>query len=80
MGHEELGLKLVRRRGRSYSDAAAQLTSTLLEFCKTRRRDRIAMRNTVERTAWEFDWTRLGAAYHQAHDLALARISAESGR
>jgi glycogen(starch) synthase len=77
LGHEELGLKLVRRRGHSYHDAAADLTQKLLDFCRTRRRDRIALRNTVERTAWEFDWSRLGMNYHKAHDLSLERLSAE---
>jgi glycogen(starch) synthase len=80
MGHEELGLQILRRRGRSYQDAAADLAGKLLEFCKTRRRDRIALRNTVERTAWEFDWSRLGTNYHEAHNLALERIEAETGR
>jgi glycogen synthase len=77
LGHEELGLKIVTRRGRGYHDAAAELTSKLMDFCRTRRRDRIALRNTVERTAWEFDWARLGTAYHKAHDLALERITDE---
>jgi glycogen(starch) synthase len=76
-GHGELGLTVLNRRARSYHDAAADLTQKLLEFCKTRRRDRIALRNTVERTAWEFDWARLGTAYHKAHDLALERIGSE---
>ncbi|MEX2218454.1 MAG: glycosyltransferase [Phycisphaerales bacterium] len=78
MGHEELGLLLLRRRGRTYHDAAADLTQKLLDFCKLRRRDRVALRNTVERTAWEFDWGRLAIEYHRAHDLALQRMAAES--
>lgn len=76
-GHEELGLMLVRRRGHTYHEAAGELAQKLLDFCRTRRRDRIALRNTVERTAWEFDWSRLGTNYHKAHDLALERLGAE---
>lgn len=77
LGHEELGLLLVHRRGRGFHASAAELTAKLLEFCRLRRRDRIALRNTVERTAWEFDWSRLIGAYHRAHDLALARFEAD---
>lgn len=79
IGHEELGLTVLRRRGRSYHDAAAELTQKLLYFCQLRRRDRIALRNAVERFSWEFDWTRLAPAYHKAHDLALERQAAEAG-
>ena len=74
MGHEELGLTVLRRRGRGFHDAAADLTRKLLYFCELRRRDRIALRNAVERFSWEFDWTRLAPAYHRAHDLALERL------
>jgi hypothetical protein len=27
----------------------------------------------VERRSWAFDWSHLGLAYHDAHDLALQR-------
>ncbi len=74
IGHEELGLTVLRRRGRGFHDAAADLTQRLLEYCRMRRRDRIALRNAVERFSWEFDWGRLGEAYHRAHDLALERL------
>jgi len=76
LGHEELGLWVLRRRGRSFNDAAADLTQKLLYYCQLRRRDRIALRNAVERLSWEFDWNRLGPAYHKAHDMALERQGA----
>jgi glycogen synthase len=75
-GHEELGLTVLRRRGRTFHDAAADLTRNLVHFCELRRRDRIALRNAVERFSWEFDWTRLAPAYHHAHDMALERLAA----
>ncbi len=68
------GIEVLPRRGRSFSDAAADLTGRLLAFCKLSRRDRVALRNEVERHSWDFDWSRLGTAYHQAHDLALERV------
>jgi glycogen(starch) synthase len=77
VGHEELGVAVIGRRGRSYHDAAAEMTRKLVSYCQLRRRERIALRNAVERSSWEFDWGRLATNYHRAHDLALDRINAE---
>ncbi|MFT3922783.1 MAG: hypothetical protein QM778_09630 [Myxococcales bacterium] len=71
-GHS--GLTVLARRGRGFHEAAADLTRHLLEFCRLTRRDRVNLRNEVERRSWDFDWSRLGHAYHSAHDLALSRI------
>jgi glycogen(starch) synthase len=74
---EEVGLMTLKRRGRSFHDAAGELARYLADFCRMERRDRIALRNEVDRRSWDFDWSRLGKAYHAAHDLALARFSGE---
>ncbi len=71
------GLFVLRRRGRSFHDAAADLARHLLDFCTIDRRGRIAMRNRVEHRSWEFDWSKLARAYDWAHDLAMARVAAE---
>jgi glycogen(starch) synthase len=76
---EKSGLMVLRRRGRGFFDAAADLARYLVEFCKLERRDRIALRNEVDRRSWDFDWSKLGRAYHAAHDLALARFAQETG-
>ncbi len=67
------GLMILKRRGRSFGEAAGDLARHLLEVCKMDRRDRITLRNQVERSSWEFDWSVLGTAYDHAHDLALIR-------
>lgn len=72
--HEQWGVSVLPRRGRSFHDAAADLTQRLLEYCRMTRRERVNLRNEVEKRSWEFDWSRLGHAYHTAHDLALSRI------
>lgn len=74
--HDAWGLTVLPRRGRGFQDAAAELTQRLLNFCRLSRRDRVSLRNEVERRSWDFDWQRLGVAYHTAHDLALERLSA----
>jgi glycogen(starch) synthase len=74
--HESWGLHVLKRRGRSFHEAAHHLSQHLLAYCKMSRRDRIQLRNEVERRAWEFDWGKLGEAYHKAHDLALERVGA----
>ncbi|GMV25240.1 MAG: glycosyl transferase [Phycisphaerae bacterium] len=75
--HDQWGLTVLPRRRRSYWDAAADLCSRLLAFCKLDRRQRIALRNEVDKRSWEFDWSRLAAAYHRAHDLAIERAVKE---
>lgn len=74
--HDDWGMTLVPRRGRSFNDAAADLTRHLLDFCHLERRGRIRLRNEVERRSWEFDWKILGKAYDWSHDLAMARAGA----
>jgi glycogen(starch) synthase len=71
--HDVFGVNVLKRRGRGYHDAAADLTRWLLAFCRLDRRGRIGVRNEVERRSWDFDWKRLVGAYHRAHDLALER-------
>jgi glycogen(starch) synthase len=75
--HDQWGLTVLPRRRRGYHDSAADLAQRLLAFCKLDRRQRIALRNEVDRRSWEFDWSRLAAAYHRAHDLAADRIVRE---
>jgi glycogen synthase len=70
--HDEWGVVVLERRGRSFHDAAADLTSRVMDFCRLDRRARIALRNDVEAHSRAFDWSRLGSAYHEAHDLALS--------
>ena len=69
--HDDWGLVVLRRRGRSFHDAAGDLVRHVLEFCRLDRRGRIALRNEVEAHSRAFDWTRLASAYHEAHDRAL---------
>ena len=81
--HTRPGAWVVRRRGRSFSESAAELCRYLLDFCRLDRRGRISLRNQVEAQSWEFDWSVLGQAYTQAHDMCLHRafgISAGDSR
>jgi glycogen(starch) synthase len=71
--HEQAGLTVLPRRGRDYHDVAADLAQRLFAYCSLSRRERVELRNHVERRSWELDWSKLGGAYHKAHDLALER-------
>lgn len=71
--HNRPGVWCIRRRGRSFHDAAQELCQYMLEFCRLDRRGRVALRNQVEAQSWEFDWSVLGEAYVRAHDMALER-------
>jgi glycogen(starch) synthase len=72
--HESWGLSVLPRRGRAYKDSALELAERLFAFCALSRRERIELRNQVERRSVEFDWSKLGDAYHEAHDMALERV------
>jgi glycogen(starch) synthase len=72
--HDRWGVWVLQRRGRSFNDAAEDLAKQIFEYCLLSRRERVSLRNEVEKRSWEFDWSRLGAAYHAAHDLALERM------
>ncbi|MBX3357180.1 MAG: glycogen/starch synthase [Phycisphaeraceae bacterium] len=77
--HDRWGLRVLNRRGRSYSDAAADLARMLLAYCRLDRRERVLLRNEVQQRSWAFDWGMLGQAYDWAHDLAMARAAAGAG-
>jgi glycogen(starch) synthase len=70
--HDEWGLGVLPRRNVRYQDAAADLTGRLLAFCRLDQPGRSALRSRVESHSHAFDWSRLAAAYHDAHDRALA--------
>jgi glycogen(starch) synthase len=71
--HDRWGLNLLPRRGRSFHEASADLTQRLLAFCRLDRRGRVALRNELEQHAVDFEWSKLGKAYHHAHDIAIER-------
>lgn len=71
--HDAWGMHVLKRRGRSFHESAADLARWMLAYCRLERRGRIDLRNEVERHAMEFDWSRLVRAYHTAHDLAVER-------
>jgi glycogen(starch) synthase len=77
--HDEFGLWVLRRRGKGYHDAASDLASVLFHLTTMERRERIALRNAVDKRSWDFDWSKLGLAYHRAHDLSIERLWMDSG-
>ncbi len=72
--HEEKGLSVLRRKNVGYWQAADELTDRMFRICQMNRRERIALRNTVENFSTHFDWHNLGKRYHEAHELALDRL------
>ena len=73
--HASKGMYVVPRRHNDFHRAADELTDRLFQFASLSRRDRIALRNSVESFSEHFDWHNLGRHYNDAHDLALARVS-----
>lgn len=69
------GVCVIERRHKGFEDATESLVNYLAEFTKLNRRQRIELRNKVERVSEMFDWSNLVSRYHDAHDLALERLS-----
>ena len=71
--HEDQGVLVLNRSGKSFDDGTEDLVNYLVSFARLNRRQRIELRNRVERLGEMFDWSVLVRHYHEAHDLALER-------
>jgi len=67
------GIFVLKRRGVGADESIAYLTRIMTRFVRLTRRDRIQLRNRVERLAQTLDWNELNPAYEEARHLALAR-------
>jgi glycogen(starch) synthase len=70
------GVTVIKRRYQSFDQSVEDLTNYLEHFVRQNRRQRIELRNRVERLSELFDWSALVKHYHEAHDLAMQRIGA----
>jgi glycogen synthase len=75
--HQHQGILSLKRRQRSFDQAADELADYLFNFAQMSRRQRIELRNRVERLSEMFDWSVLSQHYHDAHDMALERTGAK---
>jgi glycogen synthase len=78
--HTNEGIYVLSRRQRSFDDAANELTDHLVHFVRNNRRQRVELRNKVERLGEMFDWSSLIGNYNDAHDLALEWSHRKPGR
>jgi glycogen(starch) synthase len=70
------GICVLNRRYRSFDDSCNELVDYLFNFVRMSRRERIELRNKVERLSELFDWSALVRHYREAHDMALERVGA----
>ncbi|MGA2232124.1 MAG: glycosyltransferase [Tepidisphaeraceae bacterium] len=70
--HDQQGIKVLDRH-KSFEDATNELVDHLVQFAMLTRRQRIELRNKVERLGERFDWSVLISCYHDAHAMALSR-------
>jgi glycogen(starch) synthase len=73
--HAENGIKVLDRH-HGFEETTNDLVDHLVNFAMLTRRQRIELRNRVERLGERFDWSALINCYHEAHALALSRIGA----
>ncbi len=67
------GVTILRRSQQTPEQTIGDLTDYLVRFCQLSRRERIELRNRAERLSEHFEWNKLVARYHDAHDEALRR-------
>jgi glycogen(starch) synthase len=70
------GIYVLKRRQRSFDQAVDDLVDYLIEYVRLSQRQRIELRNRVERLSDLFDWSVMVRHYRDAHDMALSRIGA----
>jgi glycogen(starch) synthase len=78
--HREQGIYVLNRRTHGFDETVNELVEDLVRFVQMNRRQRIEMRNRVERLGEMFDWSVLIRHYDQAHDLALSRGPVRPGK
>jgi len=71
---ESVGLFIVDRRFKGFEEGKHQMANIMYRFCQLSRRDRIALRNKVERVSAVLDWKQLGKHYVKARNLALQKV------
>jgi hypothetical protein len=64
-------------RNHGFEETTNELVDHLVNFAMLTRRQRIELRNKVERLGERFDWSALVTCYHDAHALALSRIGVQ---
>lgn len=77
--HDDYGLFVARRKGKSFDAAVGQVVDWMYRLTRMSRRERIAIRNTVESRADDFDWNRLITHYVAAHEMALRNRFSATG-
>ena len=74
--HDERGILVLNRRTKGFDATVDDMVNYLMHFVQLNRRERIELRNGVERLGELFDWSNLAKHYDEAHKLALERIGA----
>ena len=72
----EQGVLVLKRGSKGFDEVTDDLVNYLFTFVQMNRRQRIELRNRVERLSEMFDWSVLIRQYHEAHNLALERTAA----
>jgi glycogen(starch) synthase len=75
---EDNGIFVVNRRSQDFEQAAEQLTDYLFDFVQKNRRERIALRNSVESNSYLFSWDNLGKHYIEAYRMAVAKFNQQT--
>ncbi|HEY8668814.1 MAG TPA: glycosyltransferase [Tepidisphaeraceae bacterium] len=75
--HADQGILVVNRGGQGFEQSTDDIVNYVYNFAQLNRRQRIELRNRVERLSEMFDWSALSRHYDDAHNLALERIGSK---
>ncbi|MGB0863152.1 MAG: glycosyltransferase [Saprospiraceae bacterium] len=70
----EKGIYIVNRRTQSYEESVEQLADYMFDFVQLNRRQRIELRNNVEKHSDVFAWNNLGRHYMEAYRMAMEKM------
>jgi len=71
---ESSGLFIVDRRFKAFAEGKHQMANIMWRYCQLTRRQRISLRNKVERLSYLLDWNSLGKHYVKARNMALEKV------
>jgi glycogen(starch) synthase len=75
----ENGIMVIQRSSRTFDQSVDDVVDFLMDLARMNRRQRIELRNRVERLSEMFDWSAMMKHYDQAHELAIQRGAVKPG-
>jgi len=77
---QDIGVAVLKRQGRDYTESCEALAGRLLRFLKLSPQDRLAMRKAAVKTSLQTHWKNWGRTYYQSHAIAIERVNEKTSK